>query len=141
MAGWLAGWPAGWLENLILMKTQSSAQTWTSTLDFDLGFVNYKIMVDFHLLFLNQNIQPQLHHSSGKCSLGLIPWASKMQRMISVHMPKLRPLDAPLKLSHGTTDGQPCGGLPSPYFCFFAGPKPKKDKQAGAEQCLAQHLL
>ena len=37
MAGWLAGWPAGWLENLILMKTQSSAQTWTSTLDFDFG--------------------------------------------------------------------------------------------------------
>ena len=31
---------AGWLENLILMKTQSSAQTWTWTLDFDLGFVN-----------------------------------------------------------------------------------------------------
>ena len=28
----------GWLENLILMKTQSSAQTWT--LDVDLGFVN-----------------------------------------------------------------------------------------------------
>ena len=37
MAGWLAGWPAGWLENLILMKTQSSAQTLTSTLDFDFG--------------------------------------------------------------------------------------------------------
>ena len=40
MAGWLgvAGRPAGWLDNLILMKTQSSAWTWT--LDFDLGFVN-----------------------------------------------------------------------------------------------------
>ena len=34
------GWLAGWLENLILMKTQSSALTWTWTLDFDLGFVN-----------------------------------------------------------------------------------------------------
>ena len=40
VAGWLGGWVAGWLENLILMKTQSSAQTWTWTLDFDLGFVN-----------------------------------------------------------------------------------------------------
>ena len=29
------------MENLILMKTQSSAQTWTWTLDFDLGFVNF----------------------------------------------------------------------------------------------------
>ena len=36
---------AGWLENLILMKTQSSAQTWTWTLDFDLGFVNLNIFV------------------------------------------------------------------------------------------------
>ena len=36
--GWLGG-----LENLILMKTQSSAQTWTWTLDFDLGFVNSKL--------------------------------------------------------------------------------------------------
>ena len=36
MAGWLAG--GGWLEKPILMKTQSSALTWT--LDFDLGFVN-----------------------------------------------------------------------------------------------------
>ena len=36
----MAGWVAGWLENLILMKTQSSAQTWTWNLDFDLGFVN-----------------------------------------------------------------------------------------------------
>ena len=31
----------GQLENLILMKTQSSALTWTWTLDFDLGFVNF----------------------------------------------------------------------------------------------------
>ena len=36
----MGGWLAGLLENLILMKTQSSAQTWTWTLDFDLGFVN-----------------------------------------------------------------------------------------------------
>ena len=38
--GWLAG--GGWMENLILMKTQSSVWTWTWTwtLDFDLGFVN-----------------------------------------------------------------------------------------------------
>ena len=36
--GWLASW--GWLENPILMKTQSSVETWTWTLDFDLGFVN-----------------------------------------------------------------------------------------------------
>ena len=35
----MAGRPAGWLENLILMKTQSSVWTWTWTLDFDLGFV------------------------------------------------------------------------------------------------------
>ena len=34
------GWLGGWLENLILMKTQSSVWTWTWTLDFDLGFVN-----------------------------------------------------------------------------------------------------
>merc|ERR1711915_678521 len=62
--------------------------------------------------------------SSEICSLGLIPWASNMQRMIPMHMPRLRPLDGPLKLSHGTTVGQPCGGLPFPYFCFFGGPKP-----------------
>ena len=35
--------PGGWLENLILMKTQWSALTWTWTLDFNLGFVNSKI--------------------------------------------------------------------------------------------------
>ena len=29
----------GWLENLILMRTQLSAMTWTWTLDFELGFV------------------------------------------------------------------------------------------------------
>ena len=40
MGGWVAGWLGGWLENLILMKTQSSVWTWTWTLDFDLGFVN-----------------------------------------------------------------------------------------------------
>ena len=33
---WAGG---GWLENLILMKAQSSVWTWTWTLDFDLGFV------------------------------------------------------------------------------------------------------
>ena len=50
-AGWLAGL-GGWLENLILMKTQSSAQTWTWTLDFDLGFVNFqsKILIDLVLV-------------------------------------------------------------------------------------------
>ena len=32
-----------WLENLILMKTQSSVWTWTLTLDFDLGFVNFHV--------------------------------------------------------------------------------------------------
>ena len=32
-------WLGGWLENLILIKTQSSAQTWTWILDFNLGFV------------------------------------------------------------------------------------------------------
>ena len=37
------GWVGGWLENLILMKTQSSVWTWTWTLDFDLGFVNFLI--------------------------------------------------------------------------------------------------
>ena len=42
VAGWLAEWPGGWLENLILMKTQSSVWTWTWTLDFDLGFVKNK---------------------------------------------------------------------------------------------------
>ena len=41
VGGWGGGW--GWLENLILMKTQSSALTWTWTLDFDLGFVNSKL--------------------------------------------------------------------------------------------------
>ena len=44
LGGWMAwlvvGWLGMWLENLILMKTRSSAQTWTWTLDFDLGFVN-----------------------------------------------------------------------------------------------------
>ena len=40
------GWVAGWLENLILMQPQSSAQTWTWTLDFDLGFVNFGINQD-----------------------------------------------------------------------------------------------
>ena len=44
--GWVAGWLGGGLENLILMKTQSSAQTWTWTLDFDLGFVNFGINQD-----------------------------------------------------------------------------------------------
>ena len=34
----VAGDGGGWLEDLILMKTQSSVWTWT--LDFDLGFVN-----------------------------------------------------------------------------------------------------
>ena len=33
------GWVGGWLENMILMKAQSS-RTWTWSLDFDLGFVN-----------------------------------------------------------------------------------------------------
>ena len=41
--GWPGGRVAGWLENLILMKTRSSAQTWTWTLDFNLGFVKIKI--------------------------------------------------------------------------------------------------
>ena len=47
MASRLVGRPAagGWMENLILMKTQSSAQTWTWTLDFDLGFVNKKLFL------------------------------------------------------------------------------------------------
>ena len=44
MGGWLAGWVGGWLENLILMKTQSSAQTWTWTMDFDLRFVHSFIL-------------------------------------------------------------------------------------------------
>ena len=45
MGGWLAGGGWGWLENLILMKTQASAQTWTWTLDFDLGFVKKKFLL------------------------------------------------------------------------------------------------
>ena len=54
--GWLGGWLgvlAGWLENLILMKTQLLAQTWT--FDFDLGFFNLSLkwkcitlMKDYH---------------------------------------------------------------------------------------------
>ena len=42
MGGWLgvAGWVAGWLENLVLMKTQSSALTCNWPLDLDLRFVN-----------------------------------------------------------------------------------------------------
>ena len=32
-----------WLENLILMKTQSSAYTWTWTLNFDLRFVKREL--------------------------------------------------------------------------------------------------
>ena len=42
--GWVAGRVAGRLENLILMKTQLSAQTWTWTLDIDLGFVKTKVL-------------------------------------------------------------------------------------------------
>ena len=40
--GWLGGWVAGWLKNPILMKTQSSAQTWTWTLDFDKNSITVK---------------------------------------------------------------------------------------------------
>ena len=36
----LAGLVARWLENLILMKTQLSAWTWSWILDLDLGVVN-----------------------------------------------------------------------------------------------------
>ena len=44
--GWLAWWLAVWLENPILMKTQSSAKTWTWTLDLDLGFFNVALSVN-----------------------------------------------------------------------------------------------
>ena len=37
----LGGWVGGWSETMILIKTQSSVQTWTWNLDFDLGFVNF----------------------------------------------------------------------------------------------------
>ena len=40
-----AGWLGGRLENPILMKTQSSAQSWTWTLDSDFGFVNKQKVV------------------------------------------------------------------------------------------------
>ena len=42
LGGWVAGWVAGWLKNPILMKTQSSAQTWTWTLDFDKNSITVK---------------------------------------------------------------------------------------------------
>ena len=51
------GWVGGWLENLILMKTQSSAQTWTWTwtLDFNLGFVKREMVCLFILATANHS--------------------------------------------------------------------------------------
>ena len=57
MVGWVAGWLGGWLENLILMKTQSSAQTWTWTLDFDLGFVKMKSTLRKQGLIVNEEVK------------------------------------------------------------------------------------
>ena len=72
-AGLLAGL-GGLLENPILMKTQSSAQTWTWTLDLDLGFVNIFLLDmsshEFNFLLkdsavINQNVQQT--NSQRKC--------------------------------------------------------------------------
>ena len=66
MAAWVGGKVARWLENPILMKTQSSAWTWT--FDFDLGFVKtvkssnlepiiIKVLNIQAIVFKNQRLQ------------------------------------------------------------------------------------
>ena len=56
--GWggCGGWLGGLVENLFLMKTQSSACTWTWTLDFDLGFVNIDKKVENYHRTLRENL-------------------------------------------------------------------------------------
>ena len=63
-----------WLEKLILMKTQASAQTWTWTLDFDLGFVNSWNQIDSRK-FLRMNSGPLLPTENlGLCKSTLLDW-------------------------------------------------------------------
>ena len=62
------GWLAGWLENPNLMKTQSSVLTWTWTLDFDLGFVNY------------QRCKKNLKRLGEKCKIEMQKKVKKIER-------------------------------------------------------------
>ena len=60
------------------MKPQSSAQTWTWTLDFDLGFVNSWNQIDSRK-FLRMNSGPLLPTENlGLCKSTLLDWSSRL---------------------------------------------------------------